>query len=159
MDPLAPDTHQKHDLSPGIAPSGLFWTLRIPDRWVHVDSEELGDGARYQVHNLGLKDYRQLANSLPAFLPPGVSQTPPDAATASFDIHWQGNLGAVDVTDPGPNMFTMKGMLTHATMAWSCKVPSKDFKFQSAAASTSHETFAELVNERNGSFFGSEGDD
>ena len=159
MDPLDPKTHQKHDLSPGIAPSGLFWTVRIPDRWVNVDSDELEDGARYQVHNLGLKDYRQLANSLPAFLPPGVSQTPPDAATASFDMHWKGNLSKVSVSDPGPNRFAIEGMLTHATMAWSCKVPSKTFKFQSAAASTSHETFAELVNERNGSFFSSEDDD
>ena len=158
MDPLAPDTHQKHDLSPGIAPSGLFWTVRIPDRWVHIDSDELEDGARYQVHNLGLKDYRQLANSLPN-LPPGTVQTAPDPATASFDMHWKGNLGKVSVSDPGPNRFAIEGMLTHATMAWSCKVPSKTFKFQSAAASTSHETFAELVNERNGSFFSSEDDD
>ena len=156
MDPLAPDTHQKHDLSPDIAPSGLFWTVRIPNRWVHVDGDELDEGARYQVHDLGLKDYRQLANSLPAFLPPGVAQTPPDAATASFDMHWWGNTGKVSVTDSGPNQFTVEGILTHATMAWSCKVPSKNFKFQSAAASTSHETLAELVNERNGSFFASE---
>jgi len=120
--------------------------------------DELDEGARYQVHDLGLKDYRQLANSLPAFLPKGVSQTPPDAATASFDMHWKGNLGKVSVSDPGPNRFAVEGMLTHATMAWSCKVPSKTFKFQSAAASTSHETFAELVNERNGSFFNEDDD-
>ena len=150
MDPLKPDTHQKHDLSPDIAPSGLFWTVRIPDRWVHVDPEELEDGARYQVHNLGLKDYRQLANSLPA-LPPGTVQTPPDAATASFDMHWMGNKGPAVATDSGPDKFTYKGILTHATMSWSCSVPSKHFKFQSSGSS--HESFAELVNERNGSFF------
>ena len=62
-------------------------------------------------------------------------------------------------TDAGPNMFTFKGILTHATMSWSATVPSKHFKFQSASASTSHETFAELVNERNGSFFSSSGSD
>jgi hypothetical protein len=43
-------------------------------------------------------------------------------------------------------------------MAWSCSVPGKNFKFKSAAASTSHETFAALVNERNGSFFSNEED-
>jgi hypothetical protein len=158
VDPLAHDTHQKHDLSPGIAPSGLFWTVRIPDRWVHVDSEELEDGARYQVHNLGLKDYRQLANSLPA-LPPGTVQTPPDAAVATFDMRWTGNKGPTSATDSGPNQFTFAGIFTHATMAWSCSVPGKHFKFRSDAANTSHETFAALVNERNGSFFAGEEDD
>jgi hypothetical protein len=43
-------------------------------------------------------------------------------------------------------------------MAWSAAVPRKHFKFKSAAASTSHETFAQLVNERNGSFLTGEND-
>jgi hypothetical protein len=146
-------------MSPGIAPSGLFWTVRIPDRWVSVDADELDEGARFQIKNLHLLDYRQLANSLPAFLPPGTAQTPPDASTASFDMHWMGNKGPAMATDSGPNQFTFKGILTHAKMSWSCSVPSKHFKFQSATASTSHESFAELVNERNGSFFSSGEDD
>ena len=146
-------------MSPGIAPSGLFWTVRIPDRWVSVESDDLGEGARYQIKNLHLLDYGKLANSLPFFLPPGTAQTPPDKAVATFDMRWWGNTAAVDVTDSGPNQFTMKGIRTHATMAWSCSVPEQNFKFHSDAASTSHETFAELVNERNGSFFAGQGDD
>jgi hypothetical protein len=159
VDPLAPGTHQKHDLSPGIAPSGLFWTVRIPNRWVSVDADELDDGARYRIDKLHLLDYGQLRNSLPTFLPPGTAQTPPDAAVASFDMRWMGNTGPAKATDSGPNQFTFDGIFTHATMSWSCSVPSKNFKFHSDAASTSHETLAELVNERNGSFFGSEDDD
>jgi hypothetical protein len=73
-------------------------------------------------------------------------------------MHWMGNAGRASHTDSGPDKFTYEGILTHATMAWSASVPSKHFKFQSAAASTSDETFAELVNERNGSFFSSEDD-
>jgi hypothetical protein len=38
-------------------------------------------------------------------------------------------------------------------------VPSKNFTFHSDPANTSHETLAELVNERNGSFFSNEDDD
>ncbi len=129
---MAPDTHQIHDISPGIAPSGLFWTVRIPDHWVSVDGDDLDDG---------------------------TAQTPPDAAVASFDMRWMGNTAPADATDSGPNQFTMKGIMTHATMSWSASVPAQHFKFQSDAASTSHETFAELVNERNGSFFSSEDDD
>ena len=156
---MAPDTHQIHDMSPGIAPSGLFWTIRIPDRWVSVESDDLGEGARYQIKNQHLLDYGKLANSLPFFLPPGTAQTPPDKAVATFDMRWWGNTAPVDVTDSGPNRFTMKGIMTHATMAWSASVPEKNFRFQSTAASTSHETFAALVNERNGSFFSSKDDD
>jgi len=146
-------------MSPGIAPSGLFWTVRIPDRWVNVDGEDLDDGAQYRIDELELLDYGKLANSLPAFLPPGTSQTPPDAAVASFDMRWFGNQGPAMATDSGPNQFTFDGILTHATMSWSCSVAEQNFKFQSDAASTSHETFAELVNERNGSFFSSGEDD
>lgn len=160
MDPLAADTHQTHDLSPGIAPSGLFWTVRIPDGWVNVDADDLDEGARYRIHNLHLLDYRQLANSLPKLIP-GTVQTPPDASTASFDMHWMGNLGAAtpNPAETGPNQFTYRGIITHARMSWSASVPSKHFKFKSAPASTSHETLAELVNERNGSFFSSGDDD
>ena len=156
---MVPDTHQIHDMSPGIAPSGLFWTVRIPDRWVSVESDDLGEGARYQIKNLHLRDYGKLANSLPFFLPPGTAQTPPDRAVATFDLRWMGNLGPADATDSGPNQFTMTGIMTHATMGWSASVPAQHFKFQSDAASTSHETFAALVNERNGSFFAGDGDD
>src|SRR4029077_16622588 len=139
-------------MTPGVAPRGLFWTVRIPDHWVSVDADDLDDGARYRVSNLHLKDYRQLANALPA-IPPGTTQTPPDASVASFDMRWMGNKGATSATDKGPNQFTFDGIMTHATMAWSASVPSKHFKFKSDAANTSHETFAQLVNERNGSFF------
>jgi len=68
-------------------------------------------------------------------------------------MRWMGNTGSADATDSGSNRFTMKGIMTHATMSWSASVPEKNFKFHSDAASTSHETLAELVNERNGSFF------
>jgi hypothetical protein len=103
-------------------------------------------------------DYGTLANSLPKIAPTGTKFSPPSRATASFEMRWMGNTGPADVTDAGPNQFTMTGIMTHATMAWSCSVPRKNFKFKSAAASTSHETFAALVNERNGSFFSNEED-
>ena len=153
---MAPDTHQLHDISPGIAPSGLFWTVRIPDNWVSVEADDLGEGARYRIDKLKLLDYGTLANSLPNIAPPGTTFSPPSRAVASFDMRWMGNAGRATHTDSGPDQFTYDGIFTHATMAWSATVPGKHFKFRSAAANTSHETFAQLVNERNGSFFASE---
>ena len=138
-----------HDISPDIAPSGLFWTVRIPNGWVKVDDDDLDDGARMHVEELRLVDYGTLANSL-GFITP---QTPASPATASFDLRWMGEVGPTSATDPGTNRFSFAGIFTHATLAWSASVPVQHFKFRSDAARTSHETFAELVNERNGSFF------
>src|SRR2546423_7118290 len=111
-------------MSPGIAPSGLFWTVRIPDGWVSVDADDLDDGARYRIEKLHLLDYGKLANSLPAFLPPGTAQTPPAAAVASFDMRWMGNLAPANGIDSGSNRFTYEGIFTHAPMACASAVAS-----------------------------------
>lgn len=100
-----------------------------------------------------LGDYGTLANSL------FTHATPPTPAVASFELRWMGNNGSTGtVTDSGTNHFTYSGIYTHATLEWSASVPGKNFRFQSDPASTSHETFAELVNERNGSFFSADDD-
>src|SRR2546423_9223058 len=134
-------------MSPGIAPSGLFWTVRIPDGWVSVDADDLDDGARYRIEKLHLLDYGKLANSLPAFLPPGTAQTPPDAAVASFDMRWMGNVAPANGIDSGSNRFTYEGIFKHATRTSSSTVPSQHFKFQTPAAITSPQTFTALGND------------
>ena len=142
-------------MSPGIASSGLFWTVRIPDSWVMANGDDLEDGARMRVDELHLLDYGTLANSL-GFITP---QTRPSRSVASFDLRWMGETGPTSATDSGTNRFTYSGIFTHATLSWSATVPSQHFKFHSASANSSKETFAELVNERNGSFFASDEDD
>jgi len=64
IDPLQPHTHQQQDFNPGIAPSGLLWTVRIPDDDVEVDGEDLDDGASMSIKRLSLGDYGTLANAL-----------------------------------------------------------------------------------------------
>ena len=136
-----------HDLSPGIAPNGVFWTVRVPDDWVNVRPQQLDRGARFQIAALPLLDYGNLVNSL------FRHETPPVPAVASFDIHWMGDLSPTTAVDPTANRFAFEGIMTHATIGWSASVPGSNFSFQSDPASTSHETFAELVRERNGIFF------
>lgn len=120
---------------------------------MHVDAEELDEGARLRIRKMDLMDFGTLANSL------FTHATPPVPSEASLDLRWMGNTGPTNVTDPGANRFAIHGIFTHATLAWSARVPSQNFEFHSDAASTSHETFAELVSERNGSFFDTEQDD
>lgn len=150
IDPLAPNTHQQHDFNPGIAPSGLLWTVRLPDDRVEVDGDDLDDGASLIVKGLSVGDYGTLANSL------FTHATAPEAAVVSLVLRWTGKTGAASATDAGPNRFNFQGIFTHATLSWSAIVPSMNFAFRSGPARTSHETFAELVNEQNGVFFGTE---
>ncbi len=154
IDPLTPNTHQEHDFNLGIAPSGLFWTVRLPDDRVEVDGDDLEDGASMAVKGLSVGDYETLANSL------FTHAIPPVPAVVSFVLRWTGKTGDTGAIDPGTNRFSFKGILTHATLSWSASIPSTHFAFRSDSARTSHETFAELVNEQNGVFFGTEeGDD
>ena len=113
-----------------------------------MDSRELDDGASLTIKRLAVLDYRSLLNAL--FNP----NPQPDPSVVSFALRWNGTApGDPGAEDSGPNRFRIDGINTHAQLAWSAKVPSKNFAFKSDAASTSHETFAELVRERNGSLF------
>ena len=150
IDPLAPTTHQQHDFNSGIAPNGLLWTVRLPDDRVEVDADDLDDGASMIIKGLPASDYGTLANSL------FTHAIPPEAAVVSLVLRWTGKTGATGATDAGANRFNFQGIFTHATLSWSAIVPSLNFAFRSDPARTSHETFAELVNEQNGVFFGTE---
>ena len=84
-------TVQVHDYNPGIAPSGLFWTTRIPDDAVSTSA----NAATIKVQDLPVTD---------SFVIFGPNQVP---ATVSYNLAWQAT-GEVrhlapssdDVTDP-----------------------------------------------------------
>ena len=108
----------------------------------------MDDGASMSIKRLSLGDYGTLANAL------FTHATEPVPAVVSLVLRWSGNTGDTSAADPGANRFSFKGIFTHATLAWSASIPSTNFAFRSDSARTSHETFAELVNEENGVFFG-----
>ena len=74
---------QVHDFEPGIADSGLFWTVPIPDSQISANP---GAGrGRYQATDMALPDYHDFFNS--------ISPNPPIPAVAShvsFDVRWAG---------------------------------------------------------------------
>jgi hypothetical protein len=76
-------TVQLHDYNGGIAPSGLFWTARVPDNAVQVSSH----AATIEVHDLPVVDSFQIF---------GPVEVP---ATASYAIRWEAT-GAVRHLDP-----------------------------------------------------------
>jgi hypothetical protein len=76
------DLTQVHDFNPGIAPSGLFWTIPIPRNAVTANAGA-GTG-EYHQSGLAIPDFHDFGNSVS----PSPTSIP---GHASFDVTWSGN--------------------------------------------------------------------
>jgi hypothetical protein len=89
-------TYQVHDWEPGIADSGLFWTIPISPGSIKADP---GSGrARFRVEALKIGDYHDFFNA--------VSGGTPIPSRVSFDVVWEGGGSPVDLRD---DTFTFEG--------------------------------------------------
>ena len=141
--------NQVHDFSPGIPPSGLFWTQAIPQDDVVV---HFGDGvASVSASNLVEEDAGNVLNALE-----GGATTP---ATVSFEMRWAATSQPLALTDP-VHGFTgeffiidsaISGFSGDFTIQWSAK--KEGFTFESDPADTSVNLRSVLGRERNGVFF------
>jgi hypothetical protein len=134
-------SNQVHDFDPGIAPSGLFWTIRIPNGRVHVDLDKAT--ASMVIGNADILDYFNIPNAL-------FGPQPPLPANVSFELRWSGVLKRVHTRDE-TNHFVGDYIEDTATLRWSAK--EEGFHFVSDPAKTSNSVFAEIGSERNGVFF------
>src|SRR5262249_14254070 len=85
----ADPSFQSHDFEPGIAPSGLFWTIQITPSAIDVDP---GSGrARLRADNVPVGDYHDGNNAVTGgpFIPSHVS----------FDVRWSGDGDRKKVRD------------------------------------------------------------
>ena len=57
-----PSTEQLHDFEPGIAASGLFWTIPIDHR--AVDASPGSGRARFRLDGLALNDYHDFFTAI-----------------------------------------------------------------------------------------------
>jgi hypothetical protein len=76
---------QVHDFEPGIAPSGLVWTIPIGASAIDVDP---GSGrARLHAEHVVVTDYHNF------FIAVGLNKPPPPPLRShvSFDVRWPGN--------------------------------------------------------------------
>jgi hypothetical protein len=81
-DAVGDPTHQHHDWEPGIAPSGLFWTIPITPSAIDV---EPGRGrARLRASGVPVTDYHDFFN---AVFGGGPTPVP---SHVSFDVLWSG---------------------------------------------------------------------
>jgi hypothetical protein len=129
-----------HDFNPGITRTGLFWTVRAPQRSVEV---ALGEArASMRAHDLEVEDYFDVVNAL--------QDGPSVPARVSYDIRWRHELDRSKVTD-ADNDFEAWLIQTEATIRWAAR--TEGFSFHSGPAAASNTAFAVIGRERNGSFF------
>jgi len=84
---------QVHDFEPGIAPSGLFWTVPVPPSAVSINP---GRGrARFQMDNVAVPDFHDFFNAI-GFADPAIPTLP---SHVSFDVEWHGGGERLKVRD------------------------------------------------------------
>jgi len=93
---VADPTYQVHDWEPGIADSGLFWTIPISPGAIKADPAS--GRARFRVEALKIGDYGNFFNA--------VGGGTPVPARASFEVLWEGGGSPVQLRD---ETFTFEG--------------------------------------------------
>lgn len=134
-------TNQLHDYTPGVSPSGLFWTARLPDDSV----SRVGNTITIVVEDLDVVDTFQVFSGI---------EVP---ATVSFDITWSpvGPMrhlrpGSNDPMDPTNFAAELRDAVATGTFSGSSvtELGGGPFSFTGDAVSV----WAEMGKERNGVF-------
>lgn len=120
-----------HDFDPGIAPNGLFWTVRIPDSSVQVDVAK--GTAAWRLTEVPLPDE---LTDLPSIV--------------TMAMAWGGDLTPVTLDDSA-NGFAGTYTECKGMIEWSARQPG--FTFASDPASTTATRFAAIGRERNGVYY------
>jgi hypothetical protein len=89
-------TKQVHDWEPGIAPSGLFWTIPVEHHSVKADPRS--GKARFHVPHVKVGDYHDFFNA--------ISGGTPIPSNVGFDVKWAGGGTPVHLRD---ETFTFEG--------------------------------------------------
>ena len=131
--------NQVHDFSPAIAPSGLFWTVPVPDDAVTVN---LAAGtAELHVRELAVLDSYTVPNVL--------SGGPSEPATVTFDVYWY-DPTTVESSVNAEQGFGGTFLDVTSALEWSGQ--TAEFAFASDPASTSTNLHGLIGYEANGVF-------
>lgn len=133
---------QIHDFNPGIEPfpSGVFWTVRIPDDSVAVNLD--AGTASLRVSDLSLRDFFSISNAL--------NNGSSVGATVSYEFHWSGVTSQSQVRNEAQG-FRGLFLTTGVTAQWT---GSNTNGFQYASSDSGQTVnFAQIGHEHNGVFF------
>ena len=149
---------QIHDYNPGYWggwPSGIFWTIAVPNAAVEIQP---GAGrARFRMADLEIPDYTDAANAF--------ADGPTLPGRVSFDVSWMPKADsqryqyahAADLVEA--DSYGVDYWDTAATLEWKCETPDLGFTFSSYDIGSypdglQHgQHFAVVGRERNGIFF------
>jgi len=138
-------TQQVHDFEPGIAPSGLFWTVPIEPGAIKVDPAT-GE-ARLRVQALKIPDYHDAFNAFGI-----VPGPPPVPSRVSFDVRWAGHGEPVVQHDP---IFGFEGQYVTgpATISFTAANDGGSVVYRSDAEGQTNPGPPAVGTEQNGVFF------
>jgi hypothetical protein len=137
---VAPDfSNQIHDFTPGIAASGLFWTIPFSDddAWVDLAAGK----AEMHALSLPLTDSYTFGNS--------ISDGPTTPATASFDVWWHSPTSTEQLHNEEQGF---AATLLDLVSGVSFSAETAGFAFVSDSADKSQSLFARIGYEANGVF-------
>ena len=148
--PVGAFDDQLHDFNPGIAASGLFWTIPIGSSAIDVDP---GRGrARFHAENVPVNDYGSFINSIT----PGADFAP---SHVSFDVSWAGDGERQKIRDED-YQFTGQYVASPTTISFTASQDGADVVYFSDAGGQYNPTVEQggsgspaVGHERNGRFF------
>jgi hypothetical protein len=135
--------HQSHDWEPGIAPSGLFWTVPASPSMISYDAAT--GRARFHASGYAINDYGNFFNAI-ARPPKGLKPS-----KVSFDVRWHGNDDPQQIRDA---KFGFGGTFISggASISFSAKHDGSPVVYRSVPGG--HKAlYAGTGTERNGVFF------
>ena len=142
-------TYQVHDWEPGIADSGLFWTIPISPGSIKADPAT--GRARFRVEALKVGDYHDIFNA--------VGGGTPVPSRVSFDVVWSGGGSPVHLSN---DIYTFKGdyIPGPARISFVASNDKSGVTYRSDAAGQYNPTLEEfgagdpaVGTERNGTYF------
>lgn len=146
---MADPTYQVHDWEPGIADSGLFWTIPISPGSIKADPKT--GRARFRVEALKIGDYHDFFSA--------ISGGTPTPSRVSFDVVWSGGGSPVHFRD---ETFTFEGDYVPglATISFVASTDSSGVTYRSDPEGQYNPTLEQfgagdpaVGTERNGTFF------
>jgi hypothetical protein len=146
-------SHQTHDWEPGIARSGLFWTIPISSSMVHVEADK--GRARFTGQNVLVKDFHDFFSAI------GLNHSAPKPVPSrvSFDVRWSGDGHRRKIHD---KTFGFRGdyVTGHAKIQFTARDVGGKVVYKSVSAGQYHPTPKQggagspaVGIERNGMFF------
>jgi hypothetical protein len=145
---------QLHDFSPYLLPNGLFWTVKVPNSALTVNT----DGS-ITLHLVDVPVTDAFTFPPPPQAVPGISPIQLIPAKLSLDITYMkgGNPRHVRPTSHDPlSPFNWAGTMWDATNSGSFSLAYDDGSFSASGSFNSNDNFGEMGFEKNGAFLSDE---